>query len=125
MQKKEFEKLVAKAVSSIPQEFTDLLDNIDIIVQDWPTTKQLKSVGLRNKNSLLGLYEGIPRTNRGQNYNLALPDKITIFQKPLEAKCRSISELKAEIIKTVKHEIAHYFGIDDDRLNEIEKGNQD
>ncbi len=64
--------------------------------------------------------KGVPRTRRDQNYNLVLPDKITIFQKPLEAQCAPQRELKEEIIRTVKHEIAHYFGLDDDRLDEIE-----
>lgn len=124
MERDKFEALVIAAVSNMPEEFKELLDNVDIIVEDWPSREQLKSVGLRSKNSLLGLYEGIPRTNRGQNYNLVLPDKITIFQKPLEAQCSSSRELKEEIVSTVKHEIAHYFGIDDDRLREIEKGRQ-
>jgi predicted Zn-dependent protease with MMP-like domain len=120
MQREDFEKIVTEAVASMPSEFGELLENIDIIVEDWPGREQLKQVGLRNKYELLGLYEGIPRTARGQNYNLVLPDKITIFQKPLESQCRSEKELKLEIIRTVKHEIAHYFGIDDDRLDEIE-----
>jgi predicted Zn-dependent protease with MMP-like domain len=121
MEHEKFEELVIAAVSNLPEEFREMMDNVDIIVEDWPTREQLKSVGMRNKNNLLGLYEGVPRTERGQNYNLVLPDKITIFQKPLESQCRSIKELKEEITKTVKHEIAHYFGIGDERLSEIEK----
>ncbi|MCX6002051.1 MAG: metallopeptidase family protein [Chloroflexi bacterium] len=115
-----FERLVIDTVAGMPAEFKEMLDNIDICIQDWPSGKQLKSVGLRDKYDLLGLYEGTPRTRRDQNYNLVLPDKITIFQKPLEAQCRSTRELKEEIVRTVKHEIAHYFGLDDDRLDEIE-----
>jgi len=122
MEHEKFEELVIAAISNLPEEFRELMDNVDIIVEDWPTREQLKSVGMRNKNNLLGLYEGIPITERGQNYNLVLPDKITIFQKPLESQCSSNKELKEEIVKTVKHEIAHYFGIGDERLSEIEKG---
>lgn len=124
MEDEKFGEIVSDAVSDMPDEFKELLDNVNIFIEDWPTREQLKSVGLRNKNNLLGLYEGIPRTNRGQNYNLVLPDRITIFKKPLERQCNSVRELKQEIIKTVKHEIAHYFGIDDDRLSQIENGNQ-
>ncbi|MBN1374637.1 MAG: metallopeptidase family protein [Dehalococcoidia bacterium] len=123
MEHEKFEKIVFDVISNMPDEFKELLDNVDIFIEDWPTREQLKSVGLRNKNSLLGLYEGIPRTNRGQNYNLVLPDRITIFKKPLEAHCSSVRELKEEIVRTVKHEIAHYFGIDDERLSQIENGN--
>jgi len=115
-----FERLVIDTVAGMPAEFKEMLDNIDICIQDWPSGQQLKSVGLRDKYDLLGLYEGTPRTRRDQNYNLVLPDKITIFQKPLEAQCPSTRELKEEIVRTVKHEIAHYFGLDDERLDEIE-----
>ena len=122
MEHNKFEELVVAVISGLPAEFQELMDNVDIIVEDWPTRTQLREVGLRNKDDLLGLYEGTPRTNRGQNYNLVLPDKITIFQKPLESQCKSLNELRQEIANTVKHEIAHYFGIDDERLREIENG---
>jgi len=120
MQRETFEEQVAQAISSLPEEFRQLLDNVEIFVEDWPSKEQLKSVGLRDRHELLGLYEGTPITHRDQSYNLVLPDRITIFQKPLEAQCRSVAEIKREIIKTVKHEIAHYFGMDEDRLNSIE-----
>ena len=122
MEHNKFEELVVAVISGLPAEFQELMDTVDIIVEDWPTRTQLREVGLRNKDDLLGLYEGTPRTNRGQNYNLVLPDKITIFQKPLESQCKSLNELRQEIANTVKHEIAHYFGIDDERLREIENG---
>jgi predicted Zn-dependent protease with MMP-like domain len=115
-----FEKLVIAAVAGMPDEFKQLLDNVDICIQDWPDRQQLKSVGLQDKYDLLGLYEGTPMTERDQGYNLVLPDKISIFQKPLEAQCSSDRELKEEIVRTVKHEIAHYFGLDDERLEQIE-----
>jgi predicted Zn-dependent protease with MMP-like domain len=117
-----FEKIVTDAVAGMPGEFKEMLDNVDICIQAWPSRQQLKSVGLRDKYELLGLYEGTPRTERDQGYNLVLPDKITIFQKPLEAQCTSARELKEEIVRTVKHEIAHYFGLDDERLEQLENG---
>jgi len=122
MQREIFEELVADAVSGLPAEFRELLDNVEIFVQDWPSREQLKNVGLRDRYELLGLYEGTPITNRDQSYNLVLPDRITIFQKPLEAQCRSAGEIKREIVRTVKHEIAHYFGMDEERLHVIENG---
>jgi len=122
MQRETFEDLVAEAVSGLPAEFKELLDNIDVFVEAWPSREQLKSVGLRDRHELLGLYEGTPITFRDHSYNLVLPDRITIFQKPLEAQCGSPREIKREIVRTVKHEIAHYFGIDEDRLDVIENG---
>lgn len=121
MERRKFEEIVVAVISNMPAEFTEMLDNVDIIVEDWPSRNQMKKLRLRNRYGLLGLYEGTPRTERGQNYNLVLPDKITIFQRPLESQCRSVTGLKREIDRTVKHEIAHHFGIDDERLNEIEK----
>ena len=122
MLRETFEELVADAVSGLPAEFRELLDNVEVFVEDWPSREQLKSVGLRDRHELLGLYEGTPITHRDQSYNLVLPDRITIFQKPLEEQCRSAAEIKREIVRTVKHEIAHYFGMDEDRLHVIENG---
>ena len=122
MQRETFEELVAEVVSGLPAEFKELLDNVEIFVEDWPSREQLKNVGLGDRYELLGLYEGTPITQRDQSYNLVLPDRITIFQKPLESQCRSTGQIKHEIVKTVKHEIAHYFGIDEERLQIIENG---
>ena len=76
---------------------------------------------IRHKSQLLGLYEGVPHTKRGRGYNLVLPDKITIFRKPIEMKCRSDKEIETEIGRVVRHEIAHHFGIGERTLREIEK----
>jgi predicted Zn-dependent protease with MMP-like domain len=122
MQREKFEQLVADAVTGLPEEFREMLDNVEIFVEDWPSREQLKDVGLKDRYELLGLYEGTPITHRDQGYNLVLPDRITIFQKPLEAQCGSDAEIKREIVNTVKHEIAHYFGLDEDRLQAIENG---
>jgi predicted Zn-dependent protease with MMP-like domain len=122
MTRDKFLKIVVKAVSDLPDEFQELLENVDIVVEDWPSRDQLDQVGLKDRSELFGLYEGTPLTHRDQGYNLVLPDKITIFQKPLEADCRTEEELKLEITRTVKHEIAHYFGSNEDTLDEIEEG---
>ncbi len=125
MERGEFEELVFRAVQGIPDEFQDLLENIEIVVQDWPSRSQIRKLRLRDKYDLLGLYEGTPRTERDQRYNLVPPDRITIFQGPLESECRNSAELQEEVARVVKHEIAHYFGLDEARLEEIEKGGGD
>ncbi len=125
MDREKFEWLVARAVDSLPEEFRARLENIDVVVDDWPTRGQLSRVGLRHGQTLLGLYEGVPLTKRGRHYGLVPPDKITIFQKPIETKCRYGDEIAAEIQRIVRHEIAHHFGIGDARLRQIESGEAD
>ncbi len=121
MDRKRFERLVAEAVEALPQEFASKLENIDVVVEDWPTSEQLTKVRLKHDQTLLGLYEGVPLTKRGRHYGLVPPDKITIFWKPIEAECRNDAEIIFEIQRVVKHEIAHHFGIGDARLEQIEK----
>ena len=120
VQREKFEELVARALSELPAEFQDRLENVDVVVQDYPTRRQLGKVG--RGMTLLGLYEGVPRTKRSSHYGLVPPDKITIFQKPIEAKCRDDRKITAEIQSVVRHEIAHHFGIGDARLRQIERG---
>jgi predicted Zn-dependent protease with MMP-like domain len=123
MDRERFKGLVAEAVEDLPEEFLTRLENIDIVVEDHPTPSQLGRTGLqRHGQTLLGLYEGVPQTKRGRHYGLVPPDKITIFQKPIETRCRHEAEITAEIQRVVKHEIAHHFGISEARLQEIEKG---
>jgi predicted Zn-dependent protease with MMP-like domain len=122
MNRAEFEQLVSRAVGVLPDEFITKLENIDIVVEDWPTADQLRRAGLGRGETLLGLYQGVPLTKRGQHYGLVPPDKITIFQKPIEAKCgQHGTEITAEIARVVKHEIAHHFGISDAQLDQIER----
>ncbi len=122
MNQEEFARLVNKALEDLPEEFLTKLENIDVVVEEEPTPAQLRKSGLRRGETLLGLYEGVPQTRRTSYYGMVLPDKITIFQKTIEAKCRNDAELFAEISRVLKHEIAHHFGISDARLREIEKG---
>ena len=121
MDRKRFEWLVARAVDDLPEEFLTRLENIDVVVEDYPTPDQLRWLGLKHDHTLLGLYEGVPQTERGRHYGLVPPDKITIFQRSIEAKCRHDAEISAEIQRVVKHEIAHHFGITDARLRQIEE----
>jgi predicted Zn-dependent protease with MMP-like domain len=119
MDSEKFESLVARAVEGLPEEFRDRLENVDIIVADRPTSEQLATLGDKRRHTLLGLYEGVPLTKRSHGYGMVMPDKITIFQKPIEAICRSDNQIIAEVRRVVLHEIAHHFGIDDARLREL------
>ncbi len=122
MDRESFEELVARAVEDLPEEFLTRLENIDVVVEERPTPGQLGRLGLGRGQTLLGLYEGVPQTKRGGHYGLVPPDKITIFQKPIEARCRHVAEIAAEIQQVVKHEIAHHFGLSEARLQQIEMG---
>ncbi|MFC2002676.1 metallopeptidase family protein [Chloroflexota bacterium] len=119
MNRERFEWMVARAVEALPEEFLARLENIAVVVDDQPTRTQLAKARLNLGQTLLGLYEGVPLTKRGQYYGLVPPDKITIFQKPIESKCRNDAEVTAEIQRVVQHEIAHHFGIGDAKLNQI------
>ena len=114
----EFERLVHRALEELPEEFRSRFDNVDVVIEDWPTREQLVGSGLEESDSLLGLYEGIPLTER-YGYDLVLPDKITLFKGAIEAMCSSQDEVVQEVRKTVVHEVAHHFGIDDDALDEM------
>jgi predicted Zn-dependent protease with MMP-like domain len=119
MDSRQFDRLVAQAIDSLPEEFRERLENVDIVVADVPTRDQMKSLKGRRGGMLLGLYEGVPLTERTRGYGFVAPDKITIFQRPIEAVCRNDDQVVDEIQRVVRHEIAHHFGISDDRLNEL------
>jgi predicted Zn-dependent protease with MMP-like domain len=115
-----FQTLVSDAIDGLPDEFLRFMENVDVVVQRFPTRRQLAGVGLKSRYSLLGLYEGTPLTERGSDYSFVLPDKITIFQAPIEAICTSDDEIRREIQDTVIHELGHHFGIGEDRMAELE-----
>ena len=125
MQREKFEALVEKAIDNLPPEFQCKLENIDIVVEDWPTKRQLRQVKLRRTEQLLGLYQGVPQTRRGRRYGLVLPDKISIFQKSIEAQCRFGNNIETIIEEVVRHEIAHHFGLDEKTLRQIKKEKRD
>ena len=114
-----FERLVAEALDSLPPEFAERLENVDVVVERYPTRRQLQAGGVPHGQTLFGLYEGVPLTARRASYGLVLPDKITIFQGPIEAYCRTDAEVRDQVRHTVVHEIAHHFGISDDALREM------
>ena len=120
MRREEFEDLVARAINNLPPEFQRKLENVDIVVENWPTPRQLRQARHSHSTQLLGLYHGVPQTRRGRGYGLVLPDKISIFQKPIEAHCRFGDKIEATIEEVVRHEIAHHFGLDERTLRKIE-----
>jgi len=103
-----FEQLVRSAIEALPAQFRDRLSNVEIVIEDSP-----------GNDRLLGHYHGVPLTDRGMGYSGFLPDKITIYRLPLERRARTPEELAEQVRVTVWHEIAHHFGIDDDRLREL------
>ena len=110
----QFVELVSTALDQVPPELADLMDNCVVLVEDQPPSD--------GPADLLGLYEGIPLTERGEFYSAVLPDRIFIFRAPILALCRSYEEVVDEVRITVVHEIAHHFGVDDDRLHELGYG---
>ena len=115
----EFEQLVAQALDDLPEFFKEKLQNVELIVADWPTKAEVQAVGLEPGQLLFGLYQGIPLTKRTSHYSLVLPDKITIYRMSIEKICRSPESIIRQVQQTVKHELAHHFGIDDERLREL------
>ena len=111
----DFKEMVSEAFSSLPPEFLSRLTNLSLLVSDRPNASQIADNGLGPHDSLYGLYEGIPLTERGQDVP-SLPDVITIFQEPIEQSCDSLPEIEEQVRTTVEHEVAHYFGFSDDEL---------
>lgn len=118
--RREFEKLVEKGIKAIPKRFLEKLDNVAIIVEDKPVPAQVKKLNLRQGWTLFGLYEGVPQAARGNNYTSVLPDKITIFQKPIESAARDVADIREIVKNTVWHEIAHHFGMNESQVRQAE-----
>lgn len=115
----EFEELVSDALDELPETIREMLENIEVVARHFPTREQLRENGIASKYGLFGLYEGVPLTDRTASYGMVLPDKITIFKEPIESVCRTPEEAAEEIRRTVKHELAHHFGISDDHLESM------
>ena len=113
MSSEEFEKLVGEGISAIPEKFLQKLDNVGIVIEDEPTPEQRKKFRLHRNMTLFGLYEGIPPIKRGTGYFGVLPDKITIFMRPILEAARSEEEIREMVRDTVWHEIAHHFGMNE------------
>ena len=118
MLRREFERLVLKALEDLPDQFRDALENIDIQVRWRPTPAELRRAGVRH-GSLFGVYLGVPLPRRSHWYSMALPDTIVVYQQTHERHCRNDAEIVEQVRQTVLHEIGHYLGIDEDRLQEL------
>lgn len=118
---KAFEELTAEAINTLPRHYIDNMKNVAIVIEDEPTEAQRQKLHLVNGVTLYGLYEGIPLTQRGGNYSLVLPDKITIFKNPIVQGASTMDVLRKQIKRTVWHEIAHHYGLNHDRINELER----
>lgn len=115
-----FDHLISQAMDELPQEYIKGLNNVAILYADDPDEYQIQKSGLREGNILLGLYEGIPLTKRGGNYTFVLPDKITLFKHSMMMVAHDPQQLYEQIKRTLWHEIAHYYGLDHDRIHELE-----
>jgi len=116
-----FGEIVAEGIDAIPEKFLRKLSNVAVVIENNPTSEQRKKLKLRHNWTLFGLYEGIPQSARLGNYTGVLPDKITIFQKPIEDEAESEEEVKEIVKNTVWHEIAHHFGMDESAVRKAEE----
>jgi len=112
----EFQHYMEKALESIPEAFSEKMDNIVFIIEPYPSENDLARLGLNDRRQLLGLYSGIPYTHRNTGYMGTMPDRIILFQKNIESLCRTEEQLVDKIKEVVIHEVAHYFGMDDEEI---------
>lgn len=122
LERDRFKQLVEEALGTIPREFREAMRNIAIVIEDEPTDAQLVEAGVEDADdTLLGLYEGTPLTERGWGHGNVLPDKITLFQGPIEDESDDEDDLVVAIGETLIHEIGHYFGLSEEEIEEIEE----
>jgi predicted Zn-dependent protease with MMP-like domain len=123
--RREFEELVILALKRLPQFFRKKMKNVDVVIEERASQALLSEMDLRSPYELLGLYQGVPLDRRGFYYGNVLPDKITLFQTPIESMCQTKEEIKEKVIEVVIHEVGHYFGLNDKRLRKLERGEWD
>lgn len=117
---KQFDAVISEAFDELPKQYTENMKNVAIVMADDPSEDQRVKLRLRCHETLFGLYEGIPLTKRGAGYNLVLPDKITLFKNPLLHSGHDLASFKKQVKHTLWHEIAHHYGLDHDRIHELE-----
>ena len=116
----QFDAIISNALDELPDQYTENLKNVAIVMADEPTEDQRIKLRLRCNETLFGLYEGIPLTQRGAGYNLVLPDKITLFKHPMMQASTDFIHFKKQVKHTLWHEIAHHYGLQHDRIHELE-----
>jgi predicted Zn-dependent protease with MMP-like domain len=121
MTRAEFERHVEEALATIPRDFRRAMTNLAIVVEDEPSPELLEEMEIEAEDTLFGLYQGIPLTERGAGYGNALPDRILLFQGPHEREAEDDEDLIGSIGETLIHEIGHYFGMDEDQIQDIEE----
>lgn len=121
MTRAEFERLVAEAVALIPKRFRKEIQNLALVVEDAPSLELLDEMDIEPPDSLYGLYQGTPLTERTWAHGNQLPDRITLYQQPIEADCEDEDEVRAVIGETLIHEVGHFFGMSEEQIEEIEE----
>ena len=121
MEREQFERLVEEALAGLPQKFKKYIENVVVIVEDYPSGETRRKVGASRSSSILGLYHGVPFKHRGPYYGNIPPDVIVIYQKPIEDICETEEELKEKVQDVVLHEVGHYFGMSDAELHRLER----
>jgi predicted Zn-dependent protease with MMP-like domain len=122
--RKEFEDAVIAALKDLPKLLRKKMENVDVVVEDQAPSELLTEMEMESPLELLGLYQGVPFDRRGFYYGNALPDKITLYQIPIESVCRTGDQVVKKVKEVVIHEVGHYFGLDDERLRELEEGGE-
>ncbi|MGC8826628.1 MAG: metallopeptidase family protein [Anaerolineae bacterium] len=120
MDASEFAEIVMEVLEDLPDEFRQRMENVEIEIRDWPGREEREQAGVPPGQTLFGLYQGIPLTERGHGYNLVLPDRIILFRGPIMRAGGTRAGVRRQIRRTLLHEIAHHFGISDDRLRELD-----
>lgn len=115
----DFERIVAQALDDLPPFIQHKMSNVEVLIEPWPTDSELRRSGVPPGHTLLGLYHGVPLTERTHNYGLVPPDTITLYQRPIESAAGSTDRIHEVVRHTIIHEVAHHFGISDDRLREL------
>ena len=123
--REEFEEVVVSALDGLPRFFRRKMENVDVVIEDRASKEILSEMELRSPYQLLGLYQGVPIQRRGFYYGNVLPDKITLFQIPIESVCKTREEVESKVREVVIHEVGHYFGLDDERLRKLENDEEE
>jgi predicted Zn-dependent protease with MMP-like domain len=121
LKEEEFEKLVGEALLRLPEKIRKMMDNVEIVIERSPTPEQTREAGVRRGRTLLGLYQGVPKTRWGRGFGMILPDKITIFKNSIEMFADTKEDIKKMVNNVVWHEIAHHFGYDEKGISTMEE----